>query len=52
MYKQVLDSTGSVSLTVILRLSDNAFIPKDHDNRDWQEYQTWLSDGNTPLAAS
>ena len=33
----------------VLRLEDNAFIPDCDDNRDWQEYQQWLSKGNKPL---
>jgi hypothetical protein len=30
-----------------LRTSDGAVIPVDPDNRDYQEYLKWLSDGNT-----
>ena len=37
--------------SVILRKEDNAFIPKDPENRDSQEYLTWVADGNTPEAA-
>ena len=33
----------------ILRLADNAFIPPDPGNRDYQEYLEWVSQGNEPL---
>jgi hypothetical protein len=35
----------------ILRIADNAFIPPDPANTDYQAYLTWLSEGNTPLPA-
>ncbi len=34
--------------SVVLRAKDNASIPDDEDNLDWQEYQGWLTAGNTP----
>lgn len=33
----------------VLRVNDGSNIPSDLKNKDWVEYQKWLSDGNTPL---
>jgi len=35
----------------ILRLADQAWIPTDPLNRDYQQYLQWLSEGNQPLPA-
>jgi len=32
----------------IVRLTDNAFIPPDPGNTDYQKYLLWLEEGNTP----
>lgn len=50
-YQQCINGmTGEVNLNVIKRLPDNAFIPNDPANTDWQAYQKWLNAGNTPLS--
>jgi hypothetical protein len=50
MYKLINDfETGKVKN--IKRLTDNAFIPFDLANTDYQEYLKWLEEGNTPLPA-
>lgn len=49
-YQQLADLiTKEINLNTIKRLPDNAFIPNDPSNTDWQAYQAWLAAGNTPL---
>lgn len=35
----------------ILRVSDNAYIPFDPANADYQQYLLWVAEGNEPLPA-
>jgi hypothetical protein len=51
MYKLVKNFYTKVDEKMVIRLSDNAFIPFNSDNRDYQEYLKWVAEGNTPLPA-
>ncbi|MBG6222811.1 hypothetical protein H4V96_001549 [Janthinobacterium sp. CG_23.4] len=41
MYKQL---NGAY----VIRLADNAYVPRDPENQDYQAYLSWLAEGNTP----
>ena len=49
-YQYIKDPyTDIISKDFIKRLPDDAYIPNDLENTDWQAYLAWLAEGNTPL---
>jgi len=50
MYKLHLNQRTNQEC-MVQRLSDNAYIPFDPANTDYQEYLRWLEAGNTPEPA-
>ena len=52
-YQEIKDKSGALTAVIIADgshalLPPGQRIPNAAGNRDWQEYQDWLSDGNTP----
>lgn len=47
MYK--LNKTSFGEITAVKRLADDAFIPFDPHNTDYQTYLKWVAEGNEPL---
>jgi hypothetical protein len=50
MYKEIKNLING-QVNQVKRLSDNAFIPFDPANTDYQEYLKWVAAGNQPLPA-
>ncbi len=48
---QLLPDTIFGAAKCIKRLADNAFVPFDPANTDYQQYLKWLAEGNEPLPA-
>jgi hypothetical protein len=51
MYKLGQKFRDTDQPTCIFRLSDNASIPLDQNNTDYQAYLKWVAEGNTPEPA-
>ena len=49
MYKLIKGINSEVF--AVLRLADNAQVPFDPDNTDYQAYLKWVAEGNTPQEA-
>ena len=50
MYQLIPDNLMAPS-NCIKRIADNAFVPFDPANTDYQKYLEWLAEGNEPLPA-
>jgi len=51
MYKQIKTTIPEIPENCVIRLSDNAVIPFDPANTDYQAYLAWLEEGNQPEPA-
>ena len=51
MYKLNHTPISEDFVQVVIRLTDNACIPFDPANADYQAYLKWVAEGNTPEPA-
>ena len=51
MYRIIKYTVAGQQYESLQRVSDNAFIPMNPDNTDYQAYLAWVEEGNTPLPA-
>ena len=48
---QLIKNYITKEVNSVLRIADNATIPMNPDNTDYQAYLKWVEEGNTPLPA-
>jgi hypothetical protein len=48
---QLIKNIFNNQIELVKRISDEAFIPFDPANTDYQIYLKWLDEGNTPIPA-
>lgn len=45
---QLVAALPGMTTQMVRRVADQAFIPFDPANRDYQEYLAWIAEGNEP----
>ena len=48
LYKLTGNDSFGEKIGAIIRTTDNASIPLDEENMDYQAYLAWVAEGNTP----
>lgn len=48
MYKLTNPTFGQTEVSSVIRTTDNAYIPFDPDNTDYQQYLKWVAEGGVP----
>ena len=51
MYQQLKPLFENQNPLCVKRIADNAFIPFDPANTDYQQYLAWVAEGNQPEPA-